>query len=313
MKKYCILLLITLSTIVFCSKETIPVKQNTEKAPLCKINDIEFKTSDFSKFLDDHRIPESALLSRKDQILANFLDLFIEQKIIELKIKNEKIAVDSKELESIMQNSSGGVTVNSDGYQESMRRDILLQKYLLLKLLPRLSLTDQEVQDYYDQHRNGFIMTERIKIMQIILPNKEDADNLYAKLTKSPKLLPQLIEKKTLDEIQTKGIVVSTYQKGELPKDIEEHLWSLPVGILDKPLTNESGDCMIFKVLQKHPQGLAPLEEVKDKIEKKLALIKFDQMSENLKEELRKSSHVVIYKNNLNFIYSGKYLTETKE
>lgn len=215
-------------------------------------------------------------------------------------------------MDSIIQSSATEGSGNSDRYQENMRRDILLQKYLLLKLLPKLSITDLEIRDYYDQHRNGFIMNERIRIIQIILSDKEDADSLYAKLIKSPKLFSQLIEKKALDEIQTKGIVATSYQKGELPKDIEEHLWNIPIGILDKPITNESGDCMIFKVLQKHPKGLAPLEEVKDKIEKKLAMIKFDQMSENLKEELRKSSQVIIYKENLNFIYSGKYLTETK-
>ena len=311
MKRSAILLVFVVCGVIYCSKETIPVKNNTEDAAICQINGIEFKVSEFFKFIDDHKIPESVIMSHKNEILANFLDLFIEQKIIELKIKKEQIAIDSQELEAIIQNNSDDSSSSEDnGYQERIRKDILLQKYLLLKLIPKLDITEDEVRDYYKKHRDGFIMNERIKIMQIMLQSKEDADALYAKLIKSPKLMKQLIEKRAIDEIQTKGIILATYQKGELPKEIEEHLWKLPIGIIDKPFTSESGDSMIFEAVERYPQGLAPLEEVQDKIEKKLALLRFDQMNEQLKNELRLASTIVIYKNNINFIYSGKFLNQ---
>ncbi|OGF68042.1 MAG: hypothetical protein A2Y62_00345 [Candidatus Fischerbacteria bacterium RBG_13_37_8] len=309
------LILVTMMSVILCFQlccsQEPKYEEDTPDNYLCAIGNTKYLISDFNKFLDNHKVVESGQTVNRDKMLTNIFDLFIEQKIIELKIENEKIDIKQNEVQAFIHNT---IETNPDDASagNAMQLDLLMQKFLLLKLVPNLQISDAEILNYYNDNKDKFFVRERITITQILLEDQQDAEELHNKLSKTPTLMKELAEKKVLENIHTKGVIVATYQKGELPQDIEDYLWKLPVGAINKPYMGGEGDWMIFIVMEKKNAGLAPIEEIKHKIIKKLALLKIDQMSQKLIEDLKKEAGLTIYQKNLDFIYSGKFVDALK-
>lgn len=274
---------------------------------ICLIKDRGYKVSDFRKFLGAQGITEISQIENKDKLLSSMLDYYIEYKLIEGEMKKEKLETDNNEMKSFVDELNNKSVIDEDD-KGVLAKDVLIQKYLLIKLISELHVTDQEVADYYNQNKDKFHMRERIMITQILVEDEQAAEDLYAKLIKKPSLLKEIVSKKSLEDIKVKGVVVATHQKGELPKEIEDYLWKLPVGGINKPYVSESGEIMLFVVLDKKVEELASLDEVKHKIIKKLVLIKMEVMGQRLIDKLAKDANIKIYQKNLDFIYSGKYM-----
>jgi len=300
-----LIILLLLLPLTYCSKNESNPGNETNDYIICKINKEEYRISDFTNFLKERGIIDTDSIPNRNEFLANYLDIFIERKILEKNLEKENIKLDPNELQSF--ETMDLKDKNAD--IERNKENLLLQKYLVLKLIPKLKISEEEIKKYYEENKSKFIMGKRIKIAQILFATKEDADELYSKLLKKPDLFKELFNKKGLDDIQSKGAFIITYQKGELPRDLEELVWSTPINGITKPFAIPDGDYIIFKILDKKEEGIASYDEIKNNIEKKLALIKIEQLNQLFKEELRKNNKVIIYQNNLNFIYSGKYDT----
>jgi len=300
-----LIILLLLLPLTYCSKNESNPGNETNDYVICKINKEEYRISDFTNFLKERGIIDTDSIPNRNEFLANYLDIFIERKILEKNLEKENIKLDPNEIQSF--ETMDLKDKNAD--IERNKENLLLQKYLVLKLIPKLKISEEEIKKYYEENKSKFIMGKRIKIAQILFATKEDADELYSKLLKKPDLFKELFNKKGLDDIQSKGAFIITYQKGELPRDLEELVWSTPINGITKPFAIPDGDYIIFKILDKKEEGIASYDEIKNNIEKKLALIKIEQLNQLFKEELRKNNKVIIYQNNLNFIYSGKYDT----
>lgn len=298
-----LIILFLLLPLIYCSKNKPDSENDINDYIICKINNEEYRISDFMKFLKEKGIIDVDSIPNRNEFLTNYFDTFIERKILEKNLERENIKLDPNELQSF--ETMDLKDKNAD--IERNKENLLIQKYLVLKLIPKLQISEKEIKKYYEENKSKFIMGNRIKIAQILFATKEDADELYSKLLKKPELFKELFNKKGLDDIQSKGAFIATYQKGELPRELEELVWSTPVNGITKPFAIPDGDYIIFKVLDKKEQGIASYDEIKNKIEMKLALLKIEQLNQLFKEELRKNNKVLIYQNNLNFIYSGKY------
>lgn len=301
-----ILLSILQMSIISCSSESSSVSLQIND-DIFLIKDQGYKISDFKKFLEVHGITELSQIGNKDKLLSSMLDSYIEYKLIENEIKKEKLEMNNNEVKSFIADLDNKGVID-ESHKGILAKDMLIQKYLMLKLVSKLYVTDQEVADYYNQNKDKFYMRERIMISQILVEDEQVAEDLYTKLVKKPSLLKDIISKKGLEDIKVKGVVVATYQKGELPQEIEDYLWRLPVGEINKPYMSESGDIMLFMIMNKKTEELAPLEEVKHIIIKKLSLIKMEIIGQKLIDKLAKDANIKIYQKNLDFIYSGKYM-----
>lgn len=302
MKKKIITLFLIL-LIAYCNKNKQFYESNNNDLIICKINNKEFKFSDFISYLKTKGIIDIDSVANRNEFLTNYLDAFIERIILEESLKKENIKIEPNELQSVDTSDLKDKQADIEKYKENL----LIQKYFVLKLIPKLEISEEEIKRYYEDNKNRFVMGKRIKIAQILFATKEDADEIYSKLLKKPELFKELFNKRALEDIQSKGTFIATYQKGELPSEVEELLWNTPINAITKPFAIQDSDYVIFKVLDKKDEGIPPYEEVKDKIEKKLALLKVERLSQKLKEDLTKNNTVIVYQNNLNFIYSGKY------
>ncbi len=303
-----VILIMSVSLFLYnCGKSSSSINELTEDY-IFVIKASGYKYSDFKNFLELHGLVEASQADNRDKLLSSMLDVFIDQKLLEKEVEKAKLDIDNKEKQSFINDNLMEKDAISSEDKRLIAKELIIQKYLLMKLVSGIDVSDDEIKNYYEQNKDKFFMRERIMIVQLLLEDEQIADDIYNKLTKKSSLLKEAISKKSVEDIKLKGVIVATYQKGELPQHIEDYLWKLPVRGINKPYISDDGEIMMFVVLDKKAEGLASLEEVKHKIMKKLALIKIEAMAQQLLDKLAKESEIKIFQKNLDFIYSGKYI-----
>lgn len=139
-----------------------------------------------------------------------------------------------------------------------------------------ITVTDKEVEAYYNAHKSDFIRDEKAYLSEILISTEgKDAAGVAAAEKKAQQLSDEASKGERFsdlahdnsDAITAKdGGVLGGYKKGDLAPAIEQAVWNLPRGGVTKPIKVPTG-WEIFKVDDHTKAGLAPLSDVKNDIE----------------------------------------------
>ncbi|MBV8072285.1 MAG: peptidylprolyl isomerase [Acidobacteriaceae bacterium] len=140
----------------------------------------------------------------------------------------------------------------------------------------RITITDKEIQDYYNTHKNDFIREEKVYLSEILISTEgKDAAAAAAAEKKAQQLSDEAskgerfgdLARDNSDAITAKdGGALGGYKKGDLAPAIEQAVWTLPRGGVTKPIKVPTG-WEVFKVDDHTKAGLAPLDDVKPEIQ----------------------------------------------
>ena len=167
----------------------------------------------------------------------------------------------------------------------------------------KINITDKEIQDYYNAHQSDFIREEKVYLSEILISTQGKDPAAVAAAEKKAKQLASDAQKgqrfsdmarDNSDAATAKdGGVLGGYKKGDLAKEIEDTVWSLPRGAVTNPIKLATG-FEIFKVEDHTKAGLAPLAEVKSEIENTLYGPKMEPMVRTYLTQLRKQAFLQI-------------------
>ena len=162
----------------------------------------------------------------------------------------------------------------SEAKNQAMTREVIGQE-----VGRHISVTDKEIQDYYDAHKADFVREEKVFLSEILIStqNKDEAGLAAAKKkadaiaaeAKRGERFSELAKNNSDAATAKEGGALGGYKKGELNKDIEEAVWSMPRGGVTQPVKIATG-YEIFKVEDHTKAGLAPVTDVRGEIENAL-------------------------------------------
>lgn len=143
----------------------------------------------------------------------------------------------------------------------------------------RISITQKEVQDYYDAHKSDFIREEKVYLSEILISTDgKDAAGMAAAEKKAKQIASDASKGQRFTDLARDNSDASTakdggilggYKKGDLNKSVEDAVWSLPKGSVTQPIKIQTG-YEIFRVDDHTKAGLAPMADVKGEIENAL-------------------------------------------
>ncbi len=208
------------------------------------------------------------------------------------------ITISEKELESEIQD------IMKDYPDETVFREMLLKRYLdfekwkeglrqqlfVKKIMRKVSenitpVTFDEINTYYDTHRNEFTRPEMVKFSQIVTRTKDEAKDIRKRL-KNGENLDDLARKYSITPEAENGGEVGWVSKGELHESMEKPIFTLPTGKIS-PVTKTPYGYHIFEVQSKRPKGFKSLSQAMDEIESKLFRQKQETFYERWLIELR--------------------------
>jgi peptidyl-prolyl cis-trans isomerase SurA len=156
------------------------------------------------------------------------------------------------------------------------RNQYLTREVIGQEVARHISITNQEIQNYYDKHKADFVRDEKIFLSEILISIQgKDPSGLAAAEKKAKQVAAEAAKGQRFSDLARDNSDAATakqggelggYKKGELLKPLEDAVWNLPKGAVTQPIRIPTG-FEILKVDDHTKAGLAPLADVRSEIE----------------------------------------------
>ena len=171
------------------------------------------------------------------------------------------------------------------------------------KIYNNISVSKYEIQKYYNLNKKDFSQKQQVKLYQILLKSKEEAIKVRGELLNNSSEFEQIAKAKSISQESVRNGYMGTFEQGDLPKEMETVVFSLPVNQISRVVESQFG-YHIFKVSARQRSKQRYLKDVSDDIEKIIFNNKMIYEFTRYMKILRNNINIKVYYENLFFEYS---------
>jgi peptidyl-prolyl cis-trans isomerase SurA len=194
--------------------------------------------------------------------------------------------------------------VSREDYRREIRSQIRLSKLVRQEIGARITLSDEEIAAYYDEHRQEWRRPERIRIRHLLIPLAADpapaeveaararADAVRARAAGGADFA-DLVRAETPGAAPGVDPLSGEIARGELFPALEEAAFALPVGGVGGPVRGPAG-FHVVQLAERLPAIEPTLEEMRASIEQKIGERKTRERFGSWLKQLRESAVVEI-------------------
>jgi parvulin-like peptidyl-prolyl isomerase len=284
-----------------------------EKKVIMAIGSIALTNSELKNFI---KLQYTDIFEQKnnDKLLSRLFDVFSEQQILLFKAEQANIQVSESEANDYLkeiQSRRQDLVVDAP-----MIRSVLkVQKYLLANVYKDITVSDTEVAQFYESHLADFRKTEEIRPFQIMVKDREKLLKIRQELLNQPSRFEEIARRESISPEAAKGGAMGLFEKGMLPKEMEDVVFSLKVNEIS-PIVESPYGFHLFKITQKKKARMLLLTDVKDEIKDKMLSARLEAAYQDFLTRLKAEVPVQLNYGNLFFPYvksdSGVSQNETK-
>jgi peptidyl-prolyl cis-trans isomerase SurA len=232
--------------------------------------------------------------------------------------------------------------ISYEDFKQNMRNRIITQKVIGEEVGQHLSIPKEEIQQFYNEHKNEMEQPESIKLSEILVAPKkpagdkpaaaapaqdsaadssakppEDAASLAAAEAKADDLLKQIRAGASFEDVAKKnsdgpsasqGGDLGVFKRGTLAKELEDKTFAMKSGEVTDVIRTKQG-YVILKVVGHQMAGIPPLKEVEARIQDALYMQKLQPALRAYLTKLREQAYID-YKEG--YIDSGQSPNQTK-
>jgi parvulin-like peptidyl-prolyl isomerase len=255
------------------------------------------------------RIEASLAGKDKEKVVAEgrtmVLNRMIDNKLIEQEAKKSGIVIKEDEVMGVIRDmlnsrkmqmpdllqalSKDGMTF--DAYKQDLKEQLQRQQLVRREIRAKIVVTDDEIGEYYRQHRDEYEGREAIRIKQILLPVPPGTDPAIRERARelAESILKRIKNGESFEALATQfsqgpataaGGDIGFVEKGHMLPEVEKVALNLDIGGVSPVIDSPQG-FYIIQVVDKRGSGLKPITEVRQEIQNKLeeekASKKFDQ------------------------------------
>ncbi len=167
------------------------------------------------------------------------------------------------------------------------KRRVALKFLLDEKIGNVVTVSDDEIKDYYTQNLGEFAQPEQVRAHHILVEAEEKAKELKDRIDKGEKF-EDLAKAESKCPSGKEGGDLGFFGKGQMVPEFDQVAQTAEIGKVMGPVKTQFGHHLI-RVDERKAAGTTPLDEVKDQIRSRLLPQKqraaFDQFLEDLKKE----------------------------
>lgn len=186
----------------------------------------------------------------------------------------------------------------SEAKNQALTREVIGQE-----VGRHINITDKEIADYYNAHKQDFVRDEKVYLSEILISTEgKDAAGAAAAEKKAKQIADEASKGERFTDLARDNSDATTakdggalggYKKGDLAKQIEDAVWKLPKGSVTQPIKIATG-FEIFKIEDHTTAGLEPLADAKPEIENVLYGPKMQPKVREYLTQLRKQAFLQI-------------------
>ena len=182
-------------------------------------------------------------------------------------------------------------------YRQNTKREILRYRIINIAVGSKVSVSDADVQGYYERHMQTANLQVRASHIFLAIPEGADAATTQEKEKQAQLLLRRAQSGEDFSRLareysedtatRAEGGDLGWFGKDILPKPIEELVFSMKVDEIRGPVRADRG-FHVIKLLGRRAQDPKPLSEVRDQIRGQLRQREMERQTKNFLTELRK-------------------------
>jgi peptidyl-prolyl cis-trans isomerase SurA len=266
---------------------------------------------------------DTQLLSQKAEELGISADTDVVKRLDEL--RKQMHAESMEDLEKAAQAQG----VSFEEFKQNLKNSIVTQRVIQQEVGAHISVTQQEIQAFYDQHKAELQRPEQVRLSEILMSThpaasgqtaapaasgdeavaqaKAKADAIYAQLVKGAKF-DDLAQKNSGGPTAAQGGDLEYFKRGTLSKQLEDQVFGLKAGQFTEPVRTNQG-WVILKVTEHQSEGVPTLKEVEPQIQERLYMTKMQPALREYLTKLRENAFIDIKPG---YVDSGASPNETK-
>jgi foldase protein PrsA len=252
-----------------------------------------------------------------DKQRSQLLDEFIQRQLIIQEARKNNIEPTDDEIrraleEQHKQANAQGADQNQTTLESGERRveifnDLLMLKYQAEALkLKEVSVTPQEVEDYYRRNAESYQGRSGFLVREIRVSQEDQAQKLYRQALAKPADFAVLAKENSESPTAVNGGLMDyEARRASVPQGleaIEQAITSLRAGSISRVVKSSYG-FHIFKMERRAEP--VPLDKARKEIEDKLLSEKNQKLIDDLNKRLLASAKIGIYRDRLGFNYVG--------
>jgi EpsD family peptidyl-prolyl cis-trans isomerase len=188
---------------------------------------------------------------------------------------------------------------------EDFKKITLIGQLLEKEIESKAKVTDQDVRDYYEKHKEDFAPVSQIRMSLILVKTEEEAEKILGRLNKGEDFA-RVAKKSSVDLSSAKnGGDLGYLSRGQMTPELEAVAVRLKTGEVSEPIKTQSG-YQIIKVTDKKLGKVVEFERVRNFISQQLSAEKQKEVFDSYIESLKKSYKVDINKEAVSKLSSGE-------
>ena len=150
------------------------------RKPILSIDQISLTNEDLKNFI---KIQYPDLVEKKDdqKMLSRLFDIFVKHQIVLYKADEEKLTVSDDEYANYLKTAE--ITKNGNATERRSIEDLIkVQKYLMLEVYKDITVSEKEIEDYYQAHIENYRKKDEIYLHQVLIDNRDKAIRIRGEL-----------------------------------------------------------------------------------------------------------------------------------
>ncbi len=224
--------------------------------------------------------------------------------------------------------------VSWEDFKQNLKNGIVTQKVIQQEVGGHIVITQQEIQQFYDQHKAEMERPEQVRLSEILVSTQKGAE---VKTESGKAALPEMPDAQVVAEAQKKadsiyqqlqkgadfatvakansdgptsqaGGDLEYFKRGTLSKELEDKVFALKAGEYTQPIRTNQG-WVILRVSEHQEPGVPPLKDVETRIQERLYMQAMQPALRDYLTKLREDAYIDIKPG---FVDTGASPNETK-
>lgn len=240
---------------------------------------------------------DNELLVQRAQDLGISVDTDLVRELDQIRQQNKLASME--ELQKAVE--SQGIVW--EDYKEQLKDNLLTQRVIQQDVGSTIKISNEEIQNYYSQHKTDFVKPEEVDISEIFFNTQgkipaeaaaiEQKAQTILKRINAGEDFASLARRNSDGPTASDGGELGTHKRGELASDLENAVFALHRGD-STGIIHTSNGLEILHVNQHYDAGLQPLDKVETDIENHLYQQQIQPAMRQYLDRLRRDSYVIV-------------------
>ena len=270
---------------------------------------VEAFNEKYSRFTLRFHVPVADSPASASELKLGFLNKLIETELLLQEAEVRGLTVTQEELDreinqlkedypkDTLNEALEKIGLKLEEWKKDREEKLLIDKLIQREIDSVIHVSDDEIREYYNAHRDEFQQPLMVRARQIVVATEEEASALRTRLVRGEDFA-ELARLHSLSPDAQSGGDLGVFAKGQMPEEFDEIVFRYRVGSISKVVKSPYG-YHLFKVEDRMRPRLQKLEEVREQIAAGIFQGRQEAFFKEWLDSLKKQARITIYPENL--------------